>query len=134
MFKKSILALGVIAMVFSAVTYVSAQAKGEKGVLVGTVIEITSYAMKGLGEETIEGHKNRAEHGFPVGLLEDETGVVWICTFRSSAPASHLETANERLIEYINGHDGVKWMTFEEIAIDFRQRFPFAGGKRPEVI
>ncbi|MFP6681286.1 MAG: polysaccharide deacetylase [Gammaproteobacteria bacterium] len=40
----------------------------------------------------------------------------------------------ERLIEYINGHVGVKWMTFEEIAVDFRQRFPFAGGKRPEVI
>ncbi len=40
----------------------------------------------------------------------------------------------ERLIEYINGHVGVKWMTFEEIAVDFRQRFPFAGGERPEVI
>jgi peptidoglycan/xylan/chitin deacetylase (PgdA/CDA1 family) len=40
----------------------------------------------------------------------------------------------ERLIEHINGHDGVKWMTFEEIAMDFRQRFPFASGKRPEVI
>ena len=40
----------------------------------------------------------------------------------------------ERLIEYINGHEGVKWMTFEEIAMDFRQRFPFAGGKRPEVV
>ena len=40
----------------------------------------------------------------------------------------------ERLIEHINGHDGVKWMTFEEIAEDFRKRYPFAGGKRPEVI
>jgi peptidoglycan-N-acetylglucosamine deacetylase len=40
----------------------------------------------------------------------------------------------ERLIEYINGHDGIKWVTFEEIAEDFRKRFPFAGGKRPEVI
>jgi peptidoglycan/xylan/chitin deacetylase (PgdA/CDA1 family) len=40
----------------------------------------------------------------------------------------------ERLIEYINGHDGVKWMTFEEIAADFRKRFPFAGGQRPEVV
>ncbi len=40
----------------------------------------------------------------------------------------------ERLIEYINGHDDVKWMTFEEIAHDFRQRFPFASGKRPEVV
>lgn len=40
----------------------------------------------------------------------------------------------ERLIEYINGHAGVKWMTFEEIATDFRQRFPFDGSKRPEVM
>ena len=40
----------------------------------------------------------------------------------------------ERLIEHINKHDGVKWMTFEEIAVDFRKRFPFGAGKRPEVI
>ena len=37
----------------------------------------------------------------------------------------------ERLIDYINGHDGVKWMTFEEIADDFRKRFPFAGRQAP---
>ena len=40
----------------------------------------------------------------------------------------------ERMIEYINGHDGVKWMKFEDIAADFRKRYPFASGKRPEVI
>lgn len=40
----------------------------------------------------------------------------------------------ERLIEYINGHDGVKWMTFEQIAEDFRKRFPFSGAARPEVL
>ena len=40
----------------------------------------------------------------------------------------------ERMIEYINGHDGVTWMTFEEIAEDFRNRFPFAGAARPEVL
>ena len=40
----------------------------------------------------------------------------------------------ERLIEYINGHDGVKWMTFEKIAEDFRKRFPFSGSARPEVL
>ena len=42
--------------------------------------------------------------------------------------------ALERLIEHINGHDGIKWMTFEEIAEDFRKRYPFGSGKRPEVI
>jgi peptidoglycan/xylan/chitin deacetylase (PgdA/CDA1 family) len=40
----------------------------------------------------------------------------------------------ERLIEYINGHDGVKWMSFEKIAEDFRRRFPFSGAARPEVL
>jgi peptidoglycan-N-acetylglucosamine deacetylase len=40
----------------------------------------------------------------------------------------------ERLIEYINRHPGVKWATFEEIANDFRRRYPFTGTVRPEVI
>lgn len=31
---------------------------------------------------------------------------------------------HERMIEYINGHEGVSWMTFENIAADFAQRFP----------
>ncbi len=40
----------------------------------------------------------------------------------------------ERLIKYINKKQGTEWMTFEEIAVDFRKRFPFASGKRPGVI
>ena len=40
----------------------------------------------------------------------------------------------ERLIKYINKKSGTEWMTFEEIAVDFRKRYPFASGKRPEVI
>ncbi len=41
----------------------------------------------------------------------------------------------ERLINYINGHDGVKWMTFEEIADDFRKPLSLLRRKaRPEVI
>jgi peptidoglycan/xylan/chitin deacetylase (PgdA/CDA1 family) len=38
----------------------------------------------------------------------------------------------ERLIEYINGHAGVRWLTMEEIAEDFRRRYPFDGAARPE--
>jgi peptidoglycan/xylan/chitin deacetylase (PgdA/CDA1 family) len=37
----------------------------------------------------------------------------------------------ERLIEYIGGHEGVRWATMEEIAEDFRRRFPFTGTTRP---
>lgn len=31
---------------------------------------------------------------------------------------------HERIIEYINSHDGVKWATFNEIADDFKKRQP----------
>ena len=31
---------------------------------------------------------------------------------------------HERMIEYINGHEGVSWMTFDDIADDFARRFP----------
>lgn len=37
----------------------------------------------------------------------------------------------ERLIEYIGGHACVRWATMEEIAEDFRRRFPFSGAARP---
>ena len=40
----------------------------------------------------------------------------------------------ERLIDYISKHSGVEWMPFEDIAADYRQRYPFASGHRPEVI
>jgi peptidoglycan-N-acetylglucosamine deacetylase len=40
----------------------------------------------------------------------------------------------ERLIKYINKKEGTEWMTFEEIAVDFRKRYPFESGKRPEVV
>ncbi len=40
----------------------------------------------------------------------------------------------ERLIDYINGHEGVRWAPFCEICDDFRRRYPFESGKRPPVI
>jgi peptidoglycan-N-acetylglucosamine deacetylase len=40
----------------------------------------------------------------------------------------------ERLIDYITGHDGVRWATFEEIADDFVTRYPRAGKARPESV
>ena len=46
----------------------------------------------------------------------------------------HVIMMLERLIEHINRHDGVKWLTFEEIAEDFRGRYPFSGKARPPVI
>jgi peptidoglycan/xylan/chitin deacetylase (PgdA/CDA1 family) len=37
----------------------------------------------------------------------------------------------ERLISYIGGHTGVHWATMEEVAADFRRRFPCHGTERP---
>jgi peptidoglycan/xylan/chitin deacetylase (PgdA/CDA1 family) len=33
----------------------------------------------------------------------------------------------DRLISHISDHDGVKWMTMEDVAADFRRRHPFKG-------
>lgn len=38
----------------------------------------------------------------------------------------------ERLIEYLGGHEGVRWVTMEEVAEDFRRRYPFTSPTRPE--
>ena len=37
----------------------------------------------------------------------------------------------ERLIEYMSGHDGVRWATMDEIADDFAKRFP-RGSAQPD--
>lgn len=37
---------------------------------------------------------------------------------------------HERLIEYINTHRGIRWVTMSEMAEDFRRRHPFQGGKK----
>lgn len=37
----------------------------------------------------------------------------------------------ERFIDYINQHEGVRWATMEEVADDFRTRFPFERPERP---
>ncbi len=35
----------------------------------------------------------------------------------------------ERMIDYINGHEGVSWVTMEDAADDFRKRYAFPGAK-----
>ena len=101
--NKWIVIVGVTLTAFAGMAFVSAQEapKAEKGVLVGDAIEITTYAMKGHGEEHVAGAKQRAERGFPVGILEEETGEIWVCVFRNTAPASHLETGNKVMTPYI---------------------------------
>lgn len=76
--------------------------KAEKGMIIGEVIDITSYAMKGsLGPDNAEAGLNRASQGFPIGILEQETGKVYVCVYKNPAPASGLETGNELLSKYM---------------------------------
>ena len=93
-------ALALIAIVaVSTAAVVSAQgAKPEKGIIVGTAVELTTYAMKGgVSEENVEAMVSRSEQGFPVAIIEEETGAIWIPVYRHSAPASHMQLANEHL-------------------------------------
>jgi hypothetical protein len=76
-------------------------AKPEKGVIVGTAVELSTYAMQGLGAGSTEAMLARCEQGFPVGILEEETGTIWVCVYRSNAPASGMETANETMQEFM---------------------------------
>ena len=101
--KYCTLATVIIASLFTAVAYVSAgeAPQATDGIIVGDVIDITTYAMKGHGEDSIEAYKNRAALGFPVGILEEETGRVYICVYRNPAPASGLQLANDVLAPYM---------------------------------
>lgn len=40
----------------------------------------------------------------------------------------------ERLIDRWRGHEGVRFVTFEEAAADFRARYPFGGATRPSSV
>ncbi|PCJ54633.1 MAG: hypothetical protein COA73_14255 [Candidatus Hydrogenedentota bacterium] len=96
--KKFTVAVVAILAVCSTVAYVSADSQGEKGFVVGTVIEASTYAIKGLSDPGYAAAAaSRTSQGFPVGIVEDETGEVYICIFRNNAPASGAQTANEIL-------------------------------------
>jgi hypothetical protein len=100
--KKYAITLVAIVAVLSSMAFVSADSKGEKGFVIGTVIEATTYAIKGLDDPGYaDAAKNRTGQGFPVGILEEETGDFYICVFRNSAPASGLQTGNAKLEEYM---------------------------------
>ena len=99
--KKSLLAVAVLAIFATAVVSVSAAPKPVKGILIGQIVELTTLSMTGDVKTNLETAKSRAEHGFPVGLIEEETGTVWMLAYRSAAPASHLEVANKHVQEYM---------------------------------
>ena len=59
-----------------------------------------------------------------------------MATSRQSVVASDEQpfADNDELRRLIAGATERGYLTFEEIAVDFRKRYPFASGKRPEVI
>lgn len=91
------------AAVLALAAYVAADVANppEKGVLVGTAIEISTYATQGMTEEDVPAMLSRCQQGFPVGILDEETGEVWVVIYRSNAPASALETGNKKLEPFI---------------------------------
>jgi len=99
--KKRLLAVAIVAILATAIVNVNAATKPKKGILVGKIVELTTLAMTGDMEANLETAKDRAEHGFPVALIEDETGTVWILAYRNSAPASHLKVANKYVQDYM---------------------------------
>ncbi len=125
--KKSLLVFAIVAILATAIVNVNAATKPEKGLLVGTIVELTTLAMSGDIEGNLETAKSRAEHGFPVALIEDETGTVWILAYRNSAPASHLQVANKIVQDYMgmqvvmqglkyksNGVNAIRFTTISE--------------------
>lgn len=94
--NKALVFTGAVAVLLVSMTFVVSgeSAQPEKGILIGTAIELSTYAMQG---DDAESMVFRAENGFPVGLIEEETGELFICVFRNPAPASSMETANKRM-------------------------------------
>ena len=102
--KKLIFASMLGALMFGAGVFAATHqaARHEKGTIVGEVVDIANYAMFGrMGIEHAESGTYRADHGFPIGILEDETGVVWVAVYRLPVPAAGLQTANTVLKPYV---------------------------------
>lgn len=120
--KKWAILLSLVAVAaWTVSSHLSAEAaeKPRKGVIVGEVISIAGYAMKGaLGEEHAEAGKYQLGVGFPVGILDDESGELYVCVFRNNAPASHLEAANKHLSEYMGMKVAAQGLIYKTDAVN----------------
>ena len=76
--------------------------KPETGMIVGEVIDVTTYTMKGArGKDMEEAGKYRANLNFPIAIIEEATGDVFIAVYKNPAPASELDMANRILMEWM---------------------------------
>ena len=117
MMKKMHVFVAAILVLFVAWAFTAPAGapKSEEGMIIGEVIDIAGYGMFGrLGKEHIEAGKYRASHGFPVGILEQETGDIWIALYRLPVPAAGIQTANAILTPHMGTTvvaQGVKYRT-----------------------
>jgi len=117
--------IACIALAFAVaagvMTHVNAEVKveQEKGIVVGEVIDLVNYAMYGrMGEDHVEECNYRAENGFPLGVLEEETGTVYVAVFRLPVPAAGLQTANAALTPYMGQKVVVQGLKFHAPGLD----------------
>jgi hypothetical protein len=102
-----------VSLVVGALVAADVGAKPQKGVVVGTAIEISTYAMQGTGEESVEAMLARCEQGFPVGIVEEESGKVWVCFYRDNAPASGVEPANRAMQDFMGKKVAAQGLKYE---------------------
>lgn len=72
----------------------------KRGIIIGNVIELSTYAMmpnEDGTEKYIEASRARAEQGFPVGIVEEGSGEVYLAFHKPTAPASSMTPANGKL-------------------------------------
>ena len=113
--KKTLLTLALVASlaISFGVAQVNAGGNGEKGIVIGDAVELSTYSMKGISPETKDEMQNRADQGFPVGVIEEETGDLWVCVYRNSAPASGVEPANEAMREFLGSKVVVQGLKYK---------------------
>ncbi len=112
-------ALAVLVLGLALYNGVEAAPKGEKIMVIGEVIDIANFAMKGWsGEEYAEAGQHHAEKGLPLGILEEETGKLVIPVYKNPAPASTLESANKLLEPYMGKKVVVQGLKYSKQGID----------------
>lgn len=97
--KKTFFYVGLGSLLTLGAVHLGA-VEGTTETLMGEVIDIAGYAMRDArGEEGAAAGKFRANGGFPVGILEAETGEIYVAVYKDPAPASSLRPANSLLAE-----------------------------------
>ena len=82
--------------------YAQQAPKAESKLIIGEVIDIVTYAMKGVrGEEMEAAGRYRADHDFPIAIIEEGTDDVYIAIYKDPAPASEIAMANKILKEWM---------------------------------